>query len=428
MNKLNVLLLGGGGREHAIAWKIAQSEKLNQLFIAPGNGGTQEVGTNLGFGDSDFDAMKQAVLEHRIDLIVVGPEAPLVKGVREFVENDSEINHVKLIGPGVEGAQMEGSKAFSKAFMERHGIPTARYGEFNGEQLAEAKAFLDEFEPPYVLKADGLAAGKGVLIPTEKEEAEAALEDMLVGGKFGDAGNKVVIEEFLKGIELSVFILTDGENYLLLPEAKDYKRIGEGDTGLNTGGMGSISPVPFADDAFMQKVKERIIEPTIAGWKKDNIQYNGFLFIGLMNVDGNPEVIEYNCRMGDPETESVMPRIKSDFLEALWNTASGNIKDSKLEIDDRTATCVMMVSGGYPEDYEKGKVIMGVESTENTMAFHAGTKLEEGLLKSSGGRVIAFTSIANSMEEALKMSYAQIEKVSFDKMYYRRDIGFDLKK
>lgn len=427
MKKLNVLLLGSGGREHTLAWKMAQSPMLKHLFVAPGNGGTAEVATNLPFGDSDFEAMKSAILEYKIDLIVVGPEAPLVKGVREFVENDAQINHVKLVGPGKVGAQLEGSKAFSKAFMERQNIPTARYGEFNGEQLTEAKAFLSEFQPPYVLKADGLAAGKGVLIIDDRAEAERALEDMLLGGKFGSAGNKVVIEEFLKGIELSVFVLTDGHDYVILPEAKDYKRIGEGDKGLNTGGMGSISPVPFADDVFMQKVINRIVEPTVNGLKTEGISYNGFVFVGLMNVDGEPMVIEYNSRMGDPETESVIPRIKSDFLEVLWNCANEKLAGTKLEIDSRTAACVMMVSGGYPEDYEKGKEMTGTAANENTLAFHAGTTLKDGKLLTSGGRVIAFTSLAADLPSALEMTYNKIAEVKFDKMYYRTDIGFDLK-
>lgn len=427
MNNLNVLLLGGGGREHALAWKMAQSSKLNQLFIAPGNGGTSQVGQNLSFGDSDFDAIKEAIKTHKIDLVVVGPEAPLVKGVREFIETDKEINHVKIVGPGAEGAQLEGSKAFSKAFMERHEIPTARYGEFNGEQVDEAKAFLSEFEAPYVLKADGLAAGKGVLILETRSEAEVALEDMLLGGKFGAAGNRVVIEEFLKGIELSVFVLTDGEDYVILPEAKDYKRIGEGDQGLNTGGMGSISPVPFADQAFMNKVKQRIVEPTINGLKKESISYNGFVFVGLMNVAGEPMVIEYNCRMGDPETESVIPRIKSDFLEILWSCGNNSLKDAALEIDERTAACVMLVSGGYPEAYEKGKLMTGADSDGDTICFHAGTKREGADLLTSGGRVIAYTSLADNLDRALEMSYNKIAEVKFDGMYYRTDIGFDLK-
>lgn len=427
MKKLNVLLLGSGGREHTIAWKMAQSPLLNQLFIAPGNGGTSEIAINLPFGDSDFEAMKMAILKYNIDLVVVGPEAPLVKGVREFVENDIDINHVKIVGPGKVGAQLEGSKAFSKAFMKRQNIPTARYGEFDQTQLHQAKAFLSEFKPPYVLKADGLAAGKGVLIIDDKADAEHALEEMLIGEKFGAAGNKVVIEEFLKGIELSVFVLTDGHNYVILPEAKDYKRIGEGDKGLNTGGMGSISPVPFADHAFMQKVIHRIVEPTVNGLKKEGIPYNGFIFVGLMNVAGEPMVIEYNCRMGDPETESVIPRIKSDLLELLWNCAIEKLAGTKLEIDPRTAACVMLVSGGYPEDYQKGKEIFGSEANAQTLAFHAGTSIKDGILQTNGGRVIAYTSLGADLTSALQLTYNKIAEVKFDNMYYRTDIGFDLK-
>ncbi|NQV51872.1 MAG: phosphoribosylamine--glycine ligase [Flavobacteriales bacterium] len=426
MKKLRVLLLGGGGREHAIAWKIAQSELLDELFVAPGNGGTQAVATNLGFGDSDFEAMKQALLDHDIDLVVVGPEAPLVKGIREFIEGDAAIAHVKIVGPGKIGAQLEGSKSFSKQFMQRQGIPTARFGEFDAAQLADAKAFLDGFNPPYVLKADGLAAGKGVLIIDDKEEAKRELDEMLVGGKFGDAGARVVIEEFLAGIELSVFALTDGTDYVLLPEAKDYKRIGEGDVGLNTGGMGSISPVPFAKGAFMEKVITKIVDPTIQGLKKEGIDYNGFLFVGLMNVDGEPFVIEYNCRMGDPETESVVPRIKSDLLSVLWKCGNAALAGEELIVDERTATCVMAVSGGYPEAYEKGKEIEGLSQVSDSLVFHAGTKERDGSIVSSGGRVIAFTSFGNTMAEALEKSYQSLSKVHFDKMYYRKDIGFDL--
>ncbi len=426
MKKLRVLLLGGGGREHAIAWKIAQSELLDELFVAPGNGGTQAVATNLGFGDSDFDSMKEAIIAHGIDMVVVGPEAPLVKGIREFIEGDAAIGHVKIVGPGKVGAQLEGSKSFSKQFMQRQGIPTARFGEFDAAQLADAKAFLDGFNPPYVLKADGLAAGKGVLIIDDKEEAKRALDEMLVGGKFGEAGAKVVIEEFLAGIELSVFALTDGTDYVLLPEAKDYKRIGEGDAGLNTGGMGSISPVPFAKGAFMEKVIAKIVDPTIQGLKAEGIDYNGFLFVGLMNVDGEPFVIEYNCRMGDPETESVVPRIKSDLLSLLWKCGNAMLAGEELVVDDRTATCVMAVSGGYPEAYEKGKKITGLDQVSDSLVFHAGTEEVDGAIVSSGGRVIAFTSFGNTMAEALEQSYESLSKVHFDKMYYRRDIGFDL--
>jgi len=426
MKKLRVLLLGGGGREHAIAWKIAQSELLDELFVAPGNGGTQAVATNLGFGDSDFDSMKEAIIAHGIDMVVVGPEAPLVKGIREFIEGDAAIGHVKIVGPGKVGAQLEGSKSFSKQYMQRQGIPTARFGEFDAAQLADAKAFLDGFNPPYVLKADGLAAGKGVLIIDDKEEAKRALDEMLVGGKFGEAGAKVVIEEFLAGIELSVFALTDGTDYVLLPEAKDYKRIGEGDAGLNTGGMGSISPVPFAKGAFMEKVIAKIVDPTIQGLKAEGIDYNGFLFVGLMNVDGEPFVIEYNCRMGDPETESVVPRIKSDLLSLLWKCGNAMLAGEELVVDDRTATCVMAVSGGYPEAYEKGKKITGLDQVSDSLVFHAGTEEVDGAIVSSGGRVIAFTSFGNTMAEALEQSYESLSKVHFDKMYYRRDIGFDL--
>ncbi|MBT3648735.1 MAG: phosphoribosylamine--glycine ligase [Flavobacteriales bacterium] len=423
---MNVLLLGGGGREHTIAWKLAQSPLLSQLYIAPGNGGTSDMGTNLPFSDSDFPAMREAILEHQITLVIVGPEAPLVKGVREFIESDPELMGVGVVGPGQVGAQMEGSKSFSKAFMERHGIPTAAYNEFDSNQLQEAINYLDDVNPPYVLKADGLAAGKGVLILDDRNEAAEALRDMLEGGKFGDAGSKVVIEEFLKGIELSVFVLTDGTEYILLPEAKDYKRIGEGDTGLNTGGMGSISPVPFADDAFMKKVIDRIVDPTIQGLQQDSIQYNGFLFVGLMSVDGEPFVIEYNCRMGDPETESVIPRIKSDLLPILHSCSKGELKKLQLDIDERSAACVMLVSGGYPEAYEKGKEMHGLDGIEGSLLFHAGTTLNEGKLETNGGRVIAVTSFGESMNDALEKSYANARNIDFEGVYYRKDLGFDL--
>ncbi len=428
MNKLRVLLLGGGGREHAIAWKISQSELLDHLFVAPGNGGTAEVATNLDFSETDFNALKSALLEHKIDLVVVGPEAPLVMGVREFIEEDSAINHVKIVGPGMVGAQLEGSKSFSKRFMQRHSIPTARFGEFDAEQLNDAIRFLDGFNPPYVLKADGLAAGKGVLIIDDKQEAARALHEMLLDGKFGKASSKVVIEEFLEGIELSVFVLTDGSDYVILPEAKDYKRIGEGDKGLNTGGMGSISPVPFAQGSFMEKVVERIIEPTINGLAQEGIPYNGFVFIGLMNVNGEPQVIEYNCRMGDPETESVIPRIKSDLLELLWNCGNSTLAGSEIVIDQRTAACVMVVSGGYPENYEKNKLITGLDSVKESFVFQAGTKLVGSEIRSSGGRVIAITSLAENLDAALSMTYKRLSNIDFENMYFRKDIGFDLKK
>lgn len=428
MNKLRVLLLGGGGREHAIAWKISQSELLDHLFVAPGNGGTAEVATNLDFSETDFNALKSALLEHKIDLVVVGPEAPLVMGVREFIEEDSAINHVKIVGPGMVGAQLEGSKSFSKQFMQRHTIPTARFGEFDAEQLNDAIRFLDGFKPPYVLKADGLAAGKGVLIIDDKQEAARALHEMLLDGKFGKASSKVVIEEFLEGIELSVFVLTDGSDFVILPEAKDYKRIGEGDKGLNTGGMGSISPVPFAQGSFMEKVVERIVEPTINGLAQEGIPYNGFVFIGLMNVNGEPQVIEYNCRMGDPETESVIPRIKSDLLELLWNCGSSKLAGSEIVIDQRTAACVMVVSGGYPENYEKNKLITGLDRVKESFVFQAGTKSVGSEIRSSGGRVIAITSLAENLDDALSMTYKSLSNIDFENMYFRKDIGFDLKK
>lgn len=427
MEKLRVLLLGGGGREHALAWKIAQSPKLEKLFVAPGNGGTSAVATNLNFSETDFGALKQALVGEQIDLLVVGPEAPLVKGVREFVENDHEIAHVKIVGPGKAGAMLEGSKSFSKRFMQRHQIPTAAFGEFERHELNDAISFLNDLNPPYVLKADGLAAGKGVLIIENKEDAKEALTEMLVGGKFGEAGAKVVIEAFLNGIELSVFVLTDGQNYVTLPEAKDYKRIGEGDTGLNTGGMGSVSPVPFADDAFMKKVDELIVKPTISGLRQEQIAYNGFIFIGLMKVGDHPYVIEYNCRMGDPETESVVPRIKSDLLDLLWSCACEKMESVRLDVDERVAACVMAVSGGYPEAYEKGKVISGLESSEGSLLFHAGTNVVNGQHVTSGGRVMAVTSLGETLDEALNTSYQAISRIVFEKSYYRKDIGFDLK-
>lgn len=426
MDKLNVLLLGSGGREHALAWKMAQSDLLNQLYIAPGNGGTRLHGINLEFSETDFPAIKSAILEKDIHLLIIGPEAPLVKGIREYIACDSATEHVRIIGPGRSGAKLEGSKSFSKEFMKKHKIPTARYGHFSSNQLAKAKEFLTSFQPPYVLKADGLAGGKGVLILEDLKEAKNALEEILKGGKFGSAGSTVVIEEFLDGIELSVFLLTDGKSYITLPAAKDYKRIGVGDTGLNTGGMGSISPVTFADEAFMKKVDDLISKPTIRGLKKDKIDYVGFIFIGLMNVNGNPQVIEYNCRLGDPETESVMPRIQSDFLDLMWKCGGGELENAILEIDPRTVVSVMAVSGGYPEIYETEKVISGLENVNESFVFHAGTKLNENLLLTNGGRVLTVTSYGETLSKALETSYSQLNKIYFEGMYFRRDIGFDL--
>ena len=423
--KLNVLLIGGGGREHAMAWKIAQSDNLGKLYTAPGNAGTANIGTNLAIRETDFPGLKEAVTEHDIDLIVVGPEAPLVKGIREYFECDSATEHVKIVGPGRQGALLEGSKSFSKEFMQKHGIPTAKYGRFTKDQAEEGSKFLDQMNAPYVLKADGLAGGKGVLIIDDLEEARTALHQMLQGEKFGSAGEVVVVEEFLSGIELSCFVLTDGKNYVTLPSAKDYKRIGEGDTGLNTGGMGSISPVPFADRSFMQKVQQRIIQPTIRGLQRDKIEYNGFIFFGLMNVDGDPYVIEYNCRMGDPETESIMPRIASDFLELLWNCGNESLNNAQIEISEQAVASVMLVSGGYPESYEKGKEIRGLNEV-STMVFHAGTQLDGDRVLTSGGRVMTVTAYGADHHDALRSCYEQCAQIGFEGMYYRTDLGFDL--
>lgn len=425
MSKLNVLLLGGGGREHTMAWRISQSHLLKKLFIAPGNPGTAEHGMNLNFTELDFKSIKSALIEYKIQLLVVGPEAPLVEGIRDFIENDTDISHVKIIGPDKIGAQLEGSKSFSKAFMMRNNIPTASYGKFSPEDVNEAKLFLKTMAPPFVLKADGLAAGKGVVIVDDEDTAIHEIMEMLLGGKFGKAGHTLVIEEFLKGIELSVFVLSDGENYVILPSAKDYKRIGEGDTGLNTGGMGSLSPVPFADEAFMQKVEQRIIIPTVNGLRAEGISYVGFIFIGLMKVAEEPFVIEYNCRMGDPETESVLPRIKSDFLDLLWNCANGEINKSQLDIDARSAATVVLVSKGYPEEYEKGKRIK-INETGHSHIFHSGTKKLEKELVTNGGRVIAVTSLGNNFLEALSKTYLQIADIEYEGKNFRSDIGSDL--
>ena len=423
---MNILLLGSGGRENALAWKIKQSEKVEKLYIAPGNAGTDKIGQNVALSITDFPAIKQFALDNAIDMVVVGPEEPLVRGVYDFFCEDKDVKHIPVIGPSKEGAQLEGSKDFAKQFMMRHNIPTARYKSFTLEQLEEAYAFLEELDAPYVLKADGLAAGKGVLIINDLDEAKRELKEML-GGMFGDASKTVVIEEFLSGIECSLFVLTDGDSYKILPVAKDYKRIGEGDTGLNTGGMGAVSPVSFADDVFMQKVEERIVIPTIEGLKKDRVVYKGFVFVGLIEVKGEPMVIEYNVRMGDPETEAVMLRVKSDFVSLLEGVATNTLDSKILEIDDRYAVTVMLVSGGYPGDYEKNKEMRGLDTVEDSILFHAGTKLSDGKVLTNGGRVIAVSSYGSTKDEALAISFKNAEKISYDKKYYRKDIGFDLK-
>lgn len=423
---MNVLILGSGGREHAFAWKIAQSNKLSNLFIAPGNAGTAEVGTNVNIGVNDFEAIKNFVLENGVNMVVVGPEDPLVNGVHDFFLADEQLKNIPVIGPKKDGAELEGSKEFSKKFMQKHGVPTARYQSFNKNNLEEGYVFLETLEPPYVLKADGLAAGKGVLILNDLQEAKTELKNMVADAKFGKASATVVIEEFLHGIELSVFVLTDGNSYKILPSAKDYKRIGEGDTGLNTGGMGAISPVPFATDDYLKKVEELVVKPTIAGLKADGIDYRGFIFIGLMNHNGNPSVVEYNVRMGDPETEVVIPRIKSDLLDLFIGVGNQTLHEKTFEVDERTATTVMLVSGGYPEDYEKGKIMTGFDEVENSIPFHAGTKQDGDNILTSGGRVLALTSFGTDIKDALSKSFANAKKIDFDKKYYRTDIGFDL--
>ncbi|WP_405247608.1 phosphoribosylamine--glycine ligase [Cellulophaga sp. Asnod2-G02] len=423
---MNILILGAGGREHTLAWKLKQSPKLSNLFVAPGNAGTAAIATNLNIGVNDFEAIKTAVLTKKIEMVIVGPEDPLVNGVHDFFLNDNDLKNIPVIGPQKAAATLEGSKDFAKEFMMRHNIPTAAYESFTAESLEKGYTLLESLNPPYVLKADGLAAGKGVVILNNLQDAKEELKSMLVDAKFGTASTTVVIEEFLDGIELSVFVLTDGENYKVLPTAKDYKRIGEGDTGLNTGGMGAISPVPFASEAFMDKIHKQVVIPTVEGLKKDNLPYKGFIFIGLIKVDDNPKVIEYNVRLGDPETEVVIPRLKNDLVEVLQAVANQTLNEIDLQVDERTATTVMAVSGGYPEAYEKGKEITGFEMIKDATVFHAGTTLVDGKVLTSGGRVLAVTAFGSDFKEALKLSYQNIEKLNFEKMNYRKDLGFDL--
>ena len=424
---MTILLLGSGGREHAFAWKMIQSPLCDTLFVAPGNAGTAAIANNININPTDFPALKDFVLKEKVEMVVVGPEDPLVKGIYDFFLNDADLKNIPVIGPSTIGAQLEGSKEFAKEFLFRHNIPTAAYDSFTAETVEQGCQFLETLQPPYVLKADGLAAGKGVLIIQDLVEAKEELRNMLVHQKFGTASAKVVIEEFLDGIELSCFVLTDGKSYKILPTAKDYKRIGEGDTGLNTGGMGAVSPVPFVDTVLMEKIETRIVKPTIEGFQKDGIAYKGFVFIGLINVKGEPIVIEYNVRMGDPETEVVIPRLKTDLVELFLAVANEKLDQIALEVDERSATTIMVVSGGYPEEFEKGKVITGLENITDSIVFHAGTKLENNQVLSNGGRVLTVTSYGDNFEEAIKKSYQNIAKLQFDKMYFRRDIGNDLK-
>ena len=424
---MTILLLGSGGREHAFAWKMIQSPLCDTLFVAPGNAGTAAIANNININPTDFPAIKDFVLKEKVEMVVVGPEDPLVKGIYDFFLNDADLKNIPVIGPSTIGAQLEGSKEFAKEFLFRHNIPTAAYDSFTAKTVEQGCQFLETLQPPYVLKADGLAAGKGVLIIQDLAEAKEELRNMLVHQKFGTASAKVVIEEFLDGIELSCFVLTDGKSYKILPTAKDYKRIGEGDTGLNTGGMGAVSPVPYVDAVLMEKIETRIVKPTIDGFQKDGIPYKGFVFIGLINVKGEPIVIEYNVRMGDPETEVVIPRLKTDLVELFLAVANEKLDQITLEVDERSASTIMVVSGGYPEEFEKGKVITGLENITDSIVFHAGTKLENNQVLSNGGRVLTVTSYGDNFEEAIKKSYQNIAKLQFDKMYFRRDIGNDLK-
>lgn len=423
---MNILIIGNGGREHAFAWKIKQGGKCGQLFVAPGNAGTSSIAINLPVKVDDFEGLAKSCLEHAIGLVVVGPEGPLVSGIRDYFEQDPLLREIPMVGPGKDGARLEGSKDFSKQFMLRNGVPTARAKSFSAEEIASALDYVSMCKPPIVLKADGLAAGKGVIISLSQREAREELRQMLVNRKFGEASSKVLVEEFLNGIELSVFVLTDGEHYVILPEAKDYKRIGEGDTGLNTGGMGAVSPVAFADSIFIQKVEERIVKPTIDGLKKEGIPFKGFIFIGLMNVGGEPYAIEYNVRMGDPETQAVLPRIKSDFLDLLLAAATGNMDNVQLEVDDHYAATVVMVSGGYPDKYQKGLEIDGLDGEHETLIFHAGSALSDSRVVTDGGRVLAVTGLDGSLEGALKKAYTAAEKIRWKAVYFRRDIGKDL--